>query len=119
MSLRNKSLKIIINSIKNAPSTIQEEILEKSKDVIEEEVQEKIMTETTNLLPELIEEITEKMLNKCFRKNSVEYQFLEPYLLEIAINVAEKNTFIVNEKINTRCDTYNSYESSDYHSYTW
>lgn len=97
MTLKTESLKVLVNTIKNSPPMIRDEILNTTKEEIAESIQETVMNETTNILPDLINDITGKMLSNFFDRNSIEYQFIEPYVLEIAIEVSTNNVYIIKE----------------------
>ena len=99
MKLRDIAMTNIVNSLKNAPESIQEEILEKTSLELEEIVVEKVIQDVTTILPELIIEITQDKYMKRFNKYSSRYSWIEEYILNMAIEIANSNISNIKKEV--------------------
>lgn len=132
-SLKEQSMLCLTNNIRQLPPTIQEDLLDFSREKIKKEVADEYATERLatvgiNNIPSLVAEITDDIIyctenNACMTDFYKKYDFLEPWIVTIALQSAESVTLRIGitsyPHYNTTYDTDDNddYDNVGYDSY--
>lgn len=120
-SLKEQTMIHLANNIRQLPPTIQEDLLDFSREKIKKEVEDEYSTKRLasvgiNYIPSLVAEITDDIIY-CTENNTgmtdfyKKYNFLEPWIVTIALQSAESVTLRIGLKSYPH---YNSvYDTSD------